>query len=94
MSVELRIVLFGAQPRVSETTMTTSEPTDPLGHPVAPPASVDPFLEAKLTSPPNRDNWVQRDRLIEAMDRAARHPVTLVAGPGGLRQDHRSSRSG
>ena len=63
--------------------MTTSEPTDPLGHPVAPPTSVDPFLDAKLTSPPNRDSWVQRDRLIEAMDRAARHRVTLVVAPAG-----------
>ena len=63
--------------------MTTSGPTDPSGHPVAPPTSVDPFLDAKLTSPPNRDSWVQRDRLIEAMDRAARHRVTLVVAPAG-----------
>ena len=63
--------------------MTTSQPKDPLGHLVAPPTSVDPFLDAKLTSPPNRDSWVQRDRLIEVMDRAARHPVTLVAAPAG-----------
>jgi LuxR family maltose regulon positive regulatory protein len=63
--------------------MTTSEPMDPFGHRGAPPASVDPFLEAKLTPPPNRDSWVQRDRLIDAMDRAARHPVTLVAAPAG-----------
>lgn len=63
--------------------MTTGEPKDPLGRLVAPPTSVDPFLDAKLTSPPNRDSWVQRDRLIEVMDRAARHPVTLVAAPAG-----------
>ena len=63
--------------------MTTSDPVEPLGDPVAPPPSVDPFLEAKLNPPPNRDNWVQRERLIEAMDGAARHPVTLVAAPAG-----------
>jgi ATP/maltotriose-dependent transcriptional regulator MalT len=63
--------------------MTTSQPMDSLGPLGAPQLSVDPFLEAKLTPPPNRDSWVQRDRLIGAMDRAARHRVTLVAAPAG-----------
>jgi len=55
----------------------------PLGSGAAPPPSIDSFLEAKLSRPLSRDNWVYRDRLVEAMDRATRHPVTLVAAPAG-----------
>ena len=48
-----------------------------------PPTTVDPFLNAKLSSPLNRDSWVRRDRLMQVMDGAVRHRVTLVAAPAG-----------
>ena len=35
------------------------------------------------TGPRRRDSWVHRDRLVEALDRAVTHPVTLVAAPAG-----------
>ena len=63
--------------------MTNNEAVEPLRSLAVPPPSVDSFLEAKLTPPPSRDNWVQRDRLVDAMDRATPHPVTLVAAPAG-----------
>jgi len=63
--------------------MTSRDAVEPLRHLVVPPPSVDSFLEAKLNPPPSRDNWVKRDRLVEAMDRATPHPVTLVAAPAG-----------
>lgn len=44
---------------------------------------VDPFLDAKLHRPPERDDWVRRERLLELMQGARRHPVTLVAAPAG-----------
>lgn len=61
----------------------TSQSQWPPGRPGAPPTSVDPFLDAKLSSPRNRDSWVRRNRLLEVMDRAVRHRVTLVAAPAG-----------
>jgi LuxR family maltose regulon positive regulatory protein len=63
--------------------MASRDAVEPLRHLVVPPPSVDSFLEAKLNPPPTRDNWVKRDRLVEAMDRATPHPVTLVAAPAG-----------
>ena len=61
--------------------MTSSRAVPPFSDLVAP--TVDQFLEAKLHRPPRRDSWVQRDRLVDALDRAVRHPVTLVAAPAG-----------
>ena len=63
--------------------MTTSRASCPFSDLVAPAPSVDPFLEAKLHRPRRRDNWVHRDRLVDALDRAVTHPVTLVAAPAG-----------
>ena len=63
--------------------MTSSDEVDPPGRPVVPPAPIDSFLEAKLSRPLSRDNWVFRPRLVDAMDRATRLPVTLVAAPAG-----------
>ena len=48
------------------------------------PGSVASFLEARLRPPPPRDRWIVRDRLLDAVDRAARLPVTLVAAPAGF----------
>ena len=53
------------------------------GRRVARPTSVDNVDESKLNPPPNRDGWVQRERLLEAMGSAAAHRVTLVAAPAG-----------
>ena len=47
------------------------------------PAAVDSFLEARLHHPPPRDSWIARDRLLDALDRAAALPVVLVAAPAG-----------
>lgn len=63
--------------------MTSTPGEYPLSRTVAPRASIDHFLEAKLHRPSRRDNWVQRSRLVEAMDRSTRLPVTLVAAPAG-----------
>ena len=63
--------------------MTRSDPVEQPGHRRAPAPSIDSFLETKLHPPPTRDNWISRDRLVEAMVRATRHPVTLVAAPAG-----------
>ncbi len=56
---------------------------EPFSELIAPADSVDQFLESKLHRPPRRDNWVPRDRLVDALDQAVRHPVTLVAAPAG-----------
>ena len=63
--------------------MTTSRERQPFSDLVAPAPSVDQFIEAKLHRPRRRDSWVHRDRLVEALDRAVTHPVTLVAAPAG-----------
>lgn len=49
----------------------------------APSAFVDSFLEAKLHRPPRRDDWVPRDRLLEAMAQVCERPATLIAAPAG-----------
>jgi LuxR family maltose regulon positive regulatory protein len=41
------------------------------------------LLEARLHHPPPRDSWIARDRLLDALDRAAALPVCLVAAPAG-----------
>jgi LuxR family transcriptional regulator, maltose regulon positive regulatory protein len=64
-------------------TMATSRERPLLGDLVAPAPSVDQFIEAKLHRPRRRDSWVHRDRLVEALDRAVTHRVTLVAAPAG-----------
>ena len=46
--------------------------------------SADPILDAKLHRPPTRADWVERDRLLELLDRAVERPVTLVAAPAGF----------
>ena len=76
-------VYSGDPHRVSEKTMTTSRERQPFSDLVAPAPSVDQFIEAKLHRPRRRDSWVHRDRLVEALDRAVTHPVTLVAAPAG-----------
>ena len=63
--------------------MTGSSGTAPLGAPLAGAPSLSQFVEAKLHRPPRRDSWVRRDRLVDALDKAVRHPVTLVAAPAG-----------
>ena len=63
--------------------MTGSDATEPLTGLLAPRPPVNQIMEAKLRRPPSRSNWVPRERLTEAMDRAVRHPVTLVAAPAG-----------
>jgi LuxR family maltose regulon positive regulatory protein len=45
---------------------------------------VDPLLEAKLSRPPTREDWVERTRLLELLDDAAKRPVVLVAAPAGF----------
>ena len=65
---------------VREMTMTTSRGGAAV-HDARTRSVVDQFLEAKLHRPRRRDSWVQRDRLVDALDRAVRHPVTLVAAP-------------
>lgn len=47
------------------------------------PQIVDSFLEAKLHRPARRDDWVHRDRLLEAMAEVCERPVTLIAAPAG-----------
>ena len=48
------------------------------------PARLDAFLEAKLHPPAARTKWVQRDRLMQAMERSTTDfPLTLVAAPAG-----------
>ena len=46
--------------------------------------SPDSLLEAKLHSTPVREDWVERRRLINDLDRAAQRPVVLVAAPAGF----------
>ena len=48
-----------------------------------PSASVDPFMDAKLHSPPVRDHWLRRERLLGRLDSVVDHRVTLVAAPAG-----------
>ena len=52
--------------------------------PAATKPSVDPILDAKLHRPPTRADWVERDRLLELLDRAVERPVILVAAPAGF----------
>ena len=47
------------------------------------PRAADSFLESRLHHPPPRDSWIARDRLLDALDRAAALPVSLVAAPAG-----------
>ena len=53
------------------------------GHDAAPLSSMGHLLETKLQLPPARESWIDRTRLVDAMMRAVRHPVTLVAAPAG-----------
>ena len=62
--------------------MTSSRTESPIGDDKVA-ASVGQVLEAKLHRPRQRDSWVWRERLIDALDRAVRCPVTLVAAPAG-----------
>ena len=45
--------------------------------------SMDHLSDTKLHPPSRRASWVDRPRLMEAMARAVRRPVTLVAAPAG-----------
>ena len=64
--------------------MTGSERAGDGGvEPVAPAPWVDPFLDARLHHPPPRPEWIHRERLLDAMDRAVRHPLSLVSAPVG-----------
>jgi LuxR family transcriptional regulator, maltose regulon positive regulatory protein len=44
---------------------------------------LDLHLETKLYPPPVRRKWLSRPRLVEALDRAAECPLTLIAAPAG-----------
>lgn len=55
----------------------------PSGHDAEPLSSTGPLVEAKLQRPPSRESWVDRSRLVDAMIRAVRRPVTLIAAPAG-----------
>src|SRR4051794_9512068 len=46
-------------------------------------APLDSFMETKLNPPRNQQRWVERPRLIAALDRAAGRPLTLVTAPAG-----------
>src|SRR4051794_16230283 len=46
-------------------------------------APPDSLRETNLTPPRNQQHWVERPRLIAALDRAAEGPLTLVAAPAG-----------
>ena len=61
---------------------TTESPELPVASAVS--ASVNSLLESKLHRPPTRADWVQRARLLDQVDRAVHHPVTLVAAPAGF----------
>ena len=43
----------------------------------------DPIIRTKLHRPPPTSDYVQRDRLLQHMDRALEVPLTLVSGPAG-----------
>ena len=51
--------------------------------PAVPATGVDSFLEARLHRPPNRPEWIERGRLLDQLDRAKSHPVSLIAAPAG-----------
>ncbi|WP_457190546.1 LuxR C-terminal-related transcriptional regulator [Nocardioides sp. P5_E3] len=55
----------------------------PSGNDGAPRAAFGDVVESKLHRPPVREDWIDRTRLLEAMMRAVRHPVTLVCAPAG-----------
>jgi LuxR family maltose regulon positive regulatory protein len=44
----------------------------------------DPLLEAKLSRPPTRSDWVERVRLLKVLDHAVERPIVLVAAPAGF----------
>ena len=64
--------------------MTGTEEDGPSVGPAAAEPSADPILDGKLHRPPTRADWVERDRLLELLDRAVERPVTLVAAPAGF----------
>jgi LuxR family maltose regulon positive regulatory protein len=64
--------------------MTGTGEDGPVVRPAASKSSADPILDAKLHRPPSRADWVERDRLLELLDRAVERPVTLVAAPAGF----------
>ena len=64
--------------------MTGTGEDGPGVRPAATKPSADPILDAKLHRPPTRADWVERDRLLELLDRAVERPVTLVAAPAGF----------
>jgi LuxR family transcriptional regulator, maltose regulon positive regulatory protein len=64
--------------------MTGTEEDGPAVRRAAPKPSADPILDGKLHRPPTRADWVERDRLLELLDRAVERPVTLVAAPAGF----------
>ncbi len=47
-------------------------------------APVDAFLDAKLSRPQVRGDWVERDRLLDQLDEAVTRPLTLLAAPAGF----------
>ena len=47
-------------------------------------APVDAFLDARLTRPQVRPDWVERDRLLDRLDDAVTKPLTLLAAPAGF----------
>ena len=63
--------------------MTSSNALPPSSDAVLAALATNQACEAKLHRPPARSNWVRRDRLLAALDRAARRPVTIVTAPAG-----------
>ena len=64
--------------------MTGTEEGGPSVRPAVTKPSADPIHDGKLHRPPTRADWVERDRLLELLDRAVERPVTLVAAPAGF----------
>lgn len=47
-------------------------------------AAVDSFLDAKLSRPLPRQDWVDRQRLLDLLDEAVGKPLTLLSAPAGF----------
>ena len=62
--------------------MTGSDDEPAVAVPLPAPG-VDSFLEARLHRPPSRPEWIDRGRLLDRLDRAKSHPVSLIAAPAG-----------
>lgn len=47
-------------------------------------SSVDSFLDARLSKPLVREDWVHRQRLLDRLDAAVAKPLTLLSAPAGF----------